>query len=81
MKNEKLSESDYDITSDYETTEEESIVLRVNKTNNLLNSNLIDYSKLKCHSCQSDSNNINFVIITLLFLIFVITYYFLKKKN
>ena len=80
MKNDILSESDYDITSDYETTEEESIVLRVNKTNNLLNSNLIDYSKLECHTCQSDSNNINFVMITLLFLVFVLTYYFLKKK-
>lgn len=82
MKNENLTDSDYDMTSDYETTEEEPIILRINKTNNLLNTNLIDYSELKCHSCQSDSSSSksNLLLITLLFLIILLIYYFFKKR-
>lgn len=67
MKTDNLSESEYDLTSDYQTTEENDVIIRnkqedviirnKQKDNNLSNYNLIDYSTLNCSSCQEKPNN------------------------
>ena len=84
MKTDNLSESEYDLTSDYQTTQEENIFIRNNKNinNNLSNSNLIDYSTLNCTSCQekTELNNFSFLLITVPILIILIIYCFFKKK-
>ena len=86
MKIDNLSESEYDLTSDYMTTQEENIIIRNNKdiNNNLSNKdiNLIDYSTLNCTSCQEKTklNNFSFLLITVPILIILIIYCFFKKK-
>jgi len=84
MNNDNLSDSEYDLTSDYQTTEEENVTVRNIKKydDNLLNNNLIDYSNLKCASCQEKpkSNNFNFLLMVLSIIIIAIIYCFFKKK-
>jgi len=89
MKTDNLSESEYDLTSDYQTTEENDVIIRnKQKDNNLSNYNLIDYSTLNCSSCQEKpnnsyqkkSNNFSFLLISLSVFIIVIIYCFFRKK-
>ena len=80
-KKDDLSDSEYDLSSDYDTTENEEVIIR-SKKNNLLNSHIIDYSSLKCASCEADdiTKKSNFLIIIFAFLIIFIVYFCFKRN-
>lgn len=82
MKSDNLTDSEYELSSNYETTEEEDVIIR-NSKNNLSNLNLIDYSALKCASCNStkkEDNNIGISLLILLSFLIILLYLFINKR-
>ena len=82
MKDDNLTDSEYELSSNYDTTEEEDIIIRKSKSN-LLNLNLIDYSSLKCASCnltKKKDNNISILLLMLLPFLIILLYLFINKR-
>ena len=72
--------SEYESSSDYDTTEEEEV--KIKDQNNLSNSYLIDYSQIKCASCDVKSKqkeNHTFIFFIFIMILIIIGYHFLKR--